>query len=48
MTAAAHTEFVGSDWMTCRCILGQDHTREQYEAFYAEEFRTNEGEKTNG
>lgn len=34
MSAAVHTEFVGSDWMACRCILQHDHTREEYEAFY--------------
>lgn len=37
MSAGTHTEFVGSDWMACRCVLQQDHTREQYEALYAED-----------
>lgn len=34
MSAAAHTEFVGSDWMPCRCTLQRDHTREEYIAFF--------------
>lgn len=37
MSAAAHVVFIGPTWLSCRCILGVDHSQEEHDALYADD-----------
>lgn len=41
MSAAAHVVLIGPTWLSCRCVLGVDHSQEEYDALYADD-QTNE------